>query len=140
MDPVKIAGVTEWLVPMSKKEVQSFMGFTNFYHQFISNFSHHTCALFDLTRKDVRFTWGNCEQDVFDWLKELVSSALVLALLDSECPYLVKADGSGVATGTVLLQLSPEDDKWHPVTFLFKSLSAVEHNYEIHDTEMLTIV
>jgi hypothetical protein len=54
MDPVKIAGVVEWPVPTSKKEVQSFMGFTNFYCRFISNFSHHARALFDLTKKDVR--------------------------------------------------------------------------------------
>jgi len=31
MDPVKIAGVTQWPAPMNKKEVQSFLGFTNFY-------------------------------------------------------------------------------------------------------------
>jgi hypothetical protein len=45
MDPVKITGVVEWLVLMSKKEVQSFVGFTDFYCQFISNFSHHMCAV-----------------------------------------------------------------------------------------------
>ena len=54
--------------------------------------------------------------------------------------YRVEADGSGVATGAVLLQLSHEDDKWHPIAFLSKSLSPVEQNYEIHDTEMLAIV
>ena len=32
------------------------------------------------------------------------------------------------------------DDKWHPVAFLSKSLSPVERNYEIHDKEMLAIV
>jgi len=31
MDPVKIAGVSEWPAPTSKKEVQSFIGFVNFY-------------------------------------------------------------------------------------------------------------
>ena len=30
MDPVKVAGVTEWPIPTNKKEVQSFLGFTNF--------------------------------------------------------------------------------------------------------------
>jgi len=35
MDPVKIAGVTEWPALTNKKEVQSFLGFTNFYQQFI---------------------------------------------------------------------------------------------------------
>ena len=35
MDLVKIAGVTVWPTPMNKKEVQSFLGFTNFYRRFI---------------------------------------------------------------------------------------------------------
>ena len=33
-----------------------------------------------------------------------------------------------------------EDDKWHPIAFLSKSLSPVKWNYEIHDKEMLAIV
>ena len=41
MDPIKVAGVTEWPVPKTKKEVQSFLGFTNFYHRFIEGFLHH---------------------------------------------------------------------------------------------------
>ena len=35
MDPVKVSGVSEWPTPSSKKEVQSFLGFTNFYRRFI---------------------------------------------------------------------------------------------------------
>jgi hypothetical protein len=31
MDPVKIAGVADWPTPSNKKEVQSFVGFVNFY-------------------------------------------------------------------------------------------------------------
>jgi hypothetical protein len=31
MDPVKIAGVADWPTPSNKKEVQSFIGFVNFY-------------------------------------------------------------------------------------------------------------
>jgi hypothetical protein len=58
MDPVKIAGVADWLTPSNKKEVQSFVGFVNFYQCFIPGFSHHVRALFDLTMKDVRFIWG----------------------------------------------------------------------------------
>jgi hypothetical protein len=31
MDPLKIAGVADWPTPSNKKEVQSFVGFVNFY-------------------------------------------------------------------------------------------------------------
>jgi hypothetical protein len=31
MDPVKIAGVADWPTPSNKMEVQSFVGFINFY-------------------------------------------------------------------------------------------------------------
>ncbi len=31
MDPVKIAGIAEWPVPTKKVQLQSFLGFNNFY-------------------------------------------------------------------------------------------------------------
>ncbi len=31
MDPVKIAGIAEWPMPTKKRELQLFLGFTNFY-------------------------------------------------------------------------------------------------------------
>jgi hypothetical protein len=140
MDPVKVAGVREWPVPKSKKEVQSFVGFANFYCRFIAGFLHHACALFDLTKKDVKFEWTEREQRAFDKIKKAVTSAPVLVLPDCDQPFRIEADGSGFATGTVLSQLLSEDNKWHPVAFLSKSLNEVERNYQIHDTEMLAII
>src|SRR3979490_2615982 len=90
--------------------------------------------------KDVRFIWGSPQEDAFMMLEGLVTSAPVLALPDSDLPYRLEADASGVATGTVLLQQSREDGKWHPVSFLSKALSPVECNYEIHDVEMVAII
>jgi hypothetical protein len=52
MDPVKVAGVTNWPTPMTKKEVQSFLGFMNFYYWFVKDFSHHAKPLFELMKKD----------------------------------------------------------------------------------------
>jgi hypothetical protein len=103
MDPVKIAGVADWPMPSNKKEVQSFVGFINFYRCFIPGFSHHTRALFDLTMKDVRFIWGLPQEDSFMKLKELVTSAPVLVLitdaprLECDCIGLERGDGRGFA-------------------------------------------
>src|SRR5437016_1359021 len=55
-------------------------------------------------------------------------------------PFCIEADSSDYATGAVLSQVSPADEKWHPVACLSKSLSPVERNYEIHDKEMLAII
>ncbi|GLB39299.1 putative retrotransposable element tf2 155 kda protein type 1-like [Lyophyllum shimeji] len=140
MDPVKVAGVAEWPVPRNKKEVQSFLGFTNFYRRFIRDFSHHARPLFDLTAKDVAWTWGSGQQDTFDSLKRAITSKPVLIFPDDDRPFRVEADSSDFATGAVLSQQSPEDEKWHPVVFYSKSLNAVERNYEIHDKEMLAII
>jgi hypothetical protein len=87
MDSVKVAGVADWPTPTNKKEVQSFVGFINFYHQFIPSFSHHAHALFDLTMKDIRVIWGLPQEDSFMKLKELVTSSPVLVLPDDDLPF-----------------------------------------------------
>ena len=86
------------------------------------------------------FKWSSQEKLAFDTLKDQITSMPILALPNNSRPYRVEADSSDFATGAVLSQQSPEDEKWHPVTFLSKSLSPVEWNYEIHDKEMLAIV
>jgi hypothetical protein len=125
---------------MSKKEVQSFLGFTNFYRRFIQDFLHHARPLFDLTCKDVPWVWDEVQQQAFDELKHRITSSPVLAFVNDSLPFRIEADSSDFATGTVLSQQSPEDNKWHPVSFYSKSLNAVERNYEIHDKEMLAII
>ena len=83
---------------------------------------------------------GEAERTAFTRLKGSVTSAPVLISPDPTKPFRIKADSSNFATGAVLSQISSEDEKWHPVAFLSKSLSPVEWNYEIHDKEMLAII
>ena len=51
MDPVKIARVRDWPTLKNITEVQSFMGFVNFYRRFIPEFSHVASPLHCLTKK-----------------------------------------------------------------------------------------
>jgi hypothetical protein len=139
MDPVKIEAVSKWPTPTNKKEVQSFLGFTNFYRRFIRDFSHHGRPLFDLTGS-AGWRWEEEQQEAFQKLKDAITSRPVLIFPDEDRPFRVEADSSDFATGAILSQQSKEDEKWHPVAFLSKSLNAVERNYEIHDKEMLAII
>src|SRR6266446_9673327 len=59
MDLTKVRGVTEWPTPTKVKEVQSFLGFVNFYRKFIHDFSNVAHPLYALTRKTQRWVWGS---------------------------------------------------------------------------------
>ena len=47
----KIKAVKEWKTPTKVKDVESFLGFANFYQKFIQNFSHMARLLNELKRK-----------------------------------------------------------------------------------------
>jgi hypothetical protein len=82
MDPMKIARVAEWPTPDSKKEVQSFLGFTNFYCRFIKGFSNLAWPLFDLTQNNLDWHWEEAEKFAFEAIRKCVVSAPILMFLD----------------------------------------------------------
>ena len=53
MEPGKVEAVRNWKTPKSKKEVQRFLGFCNFYRHFIENYSGIVVPLIRLTQKGV---------------------------------------------------------------------------------------
>src|SRR5258705_12264402 len=79
MDPVKVQQATDWPQPMKVKDVQSFIGFMNFYSRFIWNFSEIACPLHTLTQKSKNLSWCAASQQAFDALKNAVTSAPMLA-------------------------------------------------------------
>jgi len=140
MDLVKVAGVREWPTLENRTDVQAFVGFVNFYHRFIQDFSTIARPLFDLTRSDHAWNWGTKEQEAFEHLKMAVTTAPILVSPQDSEPFYIEADSSDFAFGAVLSQQLPGEEKWHPVAFYSKSLSLVERNYKIHDKKMLAII
>src|SRR5258708_4497646 len=139
MDLTKVHGVTEWPTPMKVKEVQSFLGFVNFYQKFIHNFSNVACPLYVLTCKTQWWVWGSPEQKAFDALKKAVTSAPVLTFPSQSSCFHLKCNTSNFATRAVLSQVQA-DGMHQPITFMSKGFSDAEHNYQIHDKEMLAIM
>ncbi|SJL02762.1 uncharacterized protein ARMOST_06098 [Armillaria ostoyae] len=137
MDPVKLAGIAEWPTPTKKKELQSFLGFTNFYRKFIKNYSKVVRALTQLTG-NAEWTWGAAQNQAFQQLKKQMAEDVILAIPTPNGRFRVEADASNGAIGAVLSQ--EQDGKWRPVAFMSKALTATERNYEIYDKELLAIM
>src|SRR5258707_8964060 len=139
MDPIKVQGVTDWPQPTKVKDVQSFIGFVNFYRRFIWNFSEITCPLHALTRKLKDWLWGAAEQQAFNTLKNTITSAPMLTFPSRSGLFRLECDASNFTMGAILSQ-QQEDGLFHPIGFMSKSFSDTERNYQIHDKEMLAIM
>ena len=95
MDPEKISAILKWRTPESVKEVQSFLGFANFYRKFIEGFSKKVRCftklikgeqyVFKSGKKRVKykdFHWTTECQKTFEDMKQAFISALILAHYD----------------------------------------------------------
>jgi hypothetical protein len=62
MEEKKVQAVKEWATPQTVKQVQSFLGFTNFLRRFVPNYSSLARPLHNRTHKDAKWEWGPIEQ------------------------------------------------------------------------------
>jgi len=73
MEQEKIKAVKEWKTLTKVKDVESFLGFANFYQRFIQNFSHTAKPLNELKGKK-EWKWEEEHQKAFKELKEKITS------------------------------------------------------------------
>jgi len=139
MTSTKVAEIQAWSTPEKVVDVQSFMGFANFYRRFIKGFSKIAKPLMDLTKRDIKWTWTPSCQDAFDKLKAMFTTGPILTHFDDTRPTKLETDTSNFGLEAVLSQLC-EDEKWHPVAFHSRKFSPGEINYDVHDKEMAAIV
>ena len=139
MDPEKIKSILQWPVPKSVKEVQSILGFANFYRKFIDNYSRLATPLTTLTRKLVRFTLSDEADATFRSLQQAFTMAPILRHYQPDLPLTVEADASDFALGCVLSQPSLAGDL-HPLCFYSRKFTPAELNYPIYDKELLVVV
>ena len=99
----KIKAIKEWKTSMKIKDIESFLGFTNFYQRFIQNFSHIAKLLNELKGKK-EWTWNKEHDKAFKELKEKITCQPILSLLKREGKFRVEMYASEHAIGGVLLQ------------------------------------
>jgi hypothetical protein len=123
MDQGKLTAVSEWPTPRKLRDVQSFLGFANFYRRFIKSYSKVVTPLTRLTAKDVPFTWGPDQEKAFTDLKNSFTTAPVLAHYDFSRPSIVETDASDYVCAAVLSQ-SDDEGILHPVAFFSKKMTS----------------
>ncbi|CAJ0928188.1 unnamed protein product [Ranitomeya imitator] len=139
MDPAKLQAVMDWQEPHSLKAVQRFMGFINYYRQFIPHFSTLVAPLVALTKKGANpKLWSEEVSKAFLSIKSHFASAPILHRPDVDKPFILEVDASSVGAGAVLFQKDAQGRK-HPCFFFSKTFTPAERNYSIGDRELLAM-
>jgi len=146
-----LEAVANWPTPTSVKELQTFLGFVNFYRRFIQGFASIADPLYSLLKSDhtrkpkqhrgrtrhppVKWEWGEKQRAAFAKLKELLTNPPILAYPDFEKEFVVHVDASRCGLGSVLYQKN--GDQLEVLSYASKSLTPSERNYSAHKLEFL---
>jgi len=134
----KVNIIQDWLELKKVKDIQSFLGFTNFYHWFIFNYLDIVIPLTYLTQKDISWKFNSSCQDAFNSLKKAFTFTPILIHWIPNAQLIMKTNTLDYAL-TAILSIVNEDNEVHPVTFHSRTFTAVELNYDTHNKELLAI-
>ena len=137
-DPEKILAVQSWKIPGNVREVREFLGFAGYYRRFVHKFSTIAAPLTELTRVSVDFIWTDRQQVPFDTLKELLTSAPVLAFPRGDLEYVVDCNASDYGVGGVLSQVQEGDER--VIAYYSHALRSSQRKYCTTKKELLALI
>jgi transposase InsO family protein len=135
--PKKLVQIETWKTPSTGKEIQKHLGFFNYFRELIPMYSKLVAPLEKL-RYVKRFEWKTEYQKIYDQLKEILGSNLILSYPDFDHPFEVATDASDHGIGSVLYQVI--DNKTHFVAFHSRALHSGEDGYGATKRELLAVV
>ena len=98
--------VKDFPAPQNVTAIQSFLGLSGYYRQFIKNYAKIALPLIRLTRKDIKFEWTQECQKAFDHLKQQLISEPILKFPDFTQHFVLYTDALDFGLGAVLAQRS----------------------------------
>jgi len=137
-DPDAVIKVQNWIAPRSKEELQSFLGFANYYREFVPFYAEKAEPLNALLRKNLAFNWNERAEKAFVEVKEGLMSATALAAPNETGRFVLDTDASAVAIAGILHQEQEHEGRTilRPIHYGSKTLSQTQMKYGAPKLEM----
>lgn len=138
-DDKGLQAIKDFPIPDKQHAVQSFLGLCSYFRRFVKDFSLIAKPLYDLTKKDKKFVFGEVELKSFELLRKKLIESPVLALYDPNDETELHCDASSIGFGAVLMQRK-SDGKFHPIFYFSKRTTETESKYHSFELETLAII
>ena len=137
----KVAAITDYPQPQSRRQLRTFLGLVNFYHRFIpgcARILQPLNAMLSTTHgRASALLWDDATTAAFTQIKQALATATLLAHPKSDALTSIMTDASDSAVGAVLQQFV--DGHWHPISFFSRKLKPAERRYSTFDRELLAV-
>jgi hypothetical protein len=143
IDPDKATAITNWPLPATGEQLQSFLGFCVFVSQHVRHYSDLVTPL-EAVKYSKTIDWTDELVNAFNATKDALARAPFLQYPDFERPFYLATDASNTGVGGILYQpLDSDDDaitSTNIVAIYSKSLSKSQRNYPAYKKELCAIV
>ena len=142
-DPEAVEAVLTWKAPKTDTQLMSFLGFANYYREFIKGYADKIYPMQRLMRnKGKKFTWTDEAQVSFENIKRELCEAPVLGMPTVKGMFVLDTDASVVVISGILHQ----EQEWNgrtvlcPIAYGSKVLSDTEMKYGAPKAEMFAVI
>ena len=125
----KIEAILRLQPPVNAKQLRSFLGMVNYYHDMWPRRTHVLAPLTELTGKHT-FVWTPKHQQAFDRMKVLVAADALLVFPDRSVPFDVETDASEYQLGSVIKQ------RGRPMAYYSRKLNSAQRSYTTIEKEL----
>jgi len=138
--PSYVQKITEWPLPQTGKELSAFLGFTNYYRDFLPGFANVTAEL-NSVKNNKSIAWTTEMINNFNTLKQMFAAAPCRATPDfspTANPFILTIDFSKTAIGAVLSQEQNNVERFLGVKG--RKCRNYESNYHSSKGELLALL
>lgn len=142
----RIQAITQLPTPTCIKDLRSVLGMVNFVRRFIKDYAEITAPLVLLTGKDFvlksRFkkAWSTEQDNAFERIKRVLSSAPVLHFPDFSREFVVHTDASELGAGAFLAQPTPDGKDLEVIAYYSHRFSKSQRHYSATMKECCAVV
>ena len=157
--PKKLNAIQNWEAPKNVTQLRAFLGFTNYYANYIPGYATLASALQEKLKvprgegkkgSTKPITWTEDDQKVFEHLKEVMCQQLALNRVDPDRPFVLRTEASKYAVGAVLEQLHEGNQvptlqdvlatRTKPVGFMSRKLTQGQRNWTPREQETYAVI